>query len=101
MAVVIVSPKYHVTIPQQLRQKIGLQAGDVLEAKVERGKMTLARRPPISEGVVPEGVVPEGVVPEGIEESLADFRAGRVHGPFKTARGAVTSMTRELRKRKT
>ena len=86
MAVVTVSPKYHVTIPQQLRQKIGLQAGDLLEAKVERGKITLARRPPL---------------PEGVEESHADFRAGRVHGPFRTAREAVTSMKRELRKRKT
>ena len=86
MAVVTVSPKYHVTIPQRLREKIGLQAGDLLEAKIESGKITLTRRL---------------AIPPGVEESLADFHAGRTYGPFRTAGEAVASMKRELRKRKT
>ena len=85
MATVTISPKYHVTIPEGLREEIGLKAGDQLEAKIEGGKITLERRLP---------------VPVGVAESLADFKAGRIYGPFKKARQAVASMERELRKRK-
>lgn len=40
MALVTVKNKYQVVIPQALRQKLGISQGDVLEAKVERGRLT-------------------------------------------------------------
>jgi AbrB family looped-hinge helix DNA binding protein len=40
MAIVTVKNKYQVVIPQALRQKLGISRGDVLEAKVERGRLT-------------------------------------------------------------
>ena len=40
MAIVIVKNKYQVVIPQAIRQKLGINRGDVLEAKVERGRLT-------------------------------------------------------------
>src|SRR5713101_2105530 len=40
MALVTVKNKYQVVIPQAIRQKLGISRGDVLEAKVERGRLT-------------------------------------------------------------
>src|SRR6266446_2435355 len=40
MAIVTVKNKYQVVIPRALRQKLGISRGDVLEAKVERGRLT-------------------------------------------------------------
>ena len=40
MSLVSVKNKYQVVIPRQLRQQLGINRGDLLEAKVERGKLT-------------------------------------------------------------
>jgi AbrB family looped-hinge helix DNA binding protein len=40
MAIVTVQNKYQVVIPQAIREKLGISRGDVLEAKVERGRIT-------------------------------------------------------------
>src|ERR1700690_4289709 len=40
MAIVTVKNKYQVVIPQALREKLGINRGDVLEAKIERGRIT-------------------------------------------------------------
>lgn len=40
MPVVAVKNKYQVVIPQRLREQLGIHRGDLLEAKVERGKIT-------------------------------------------------------------
>jgi AbrB family looped-hinge helix DNA binding protein len=85
MAVVAVKNKYQVVIPQRLREEIGLRVGDLLEARVERGKITFT---------------PKTLVDRRVAESLADFEAGRSRGPFRTARAAIASMQKELRVRK-
>ncbi len=41
MALVKVKDKYQVTLPAALREKAGLEVGDLLEAKVEGKKITL------------------------------------------------------------
>jgi AbrB family looped-hinge helix DNA binding protein len=40
MAIVTVKNKFQVVIPQAIREKLGISRGDVLEAKVERGRIT-------------------------------------------------------------
>jgi AbrB family looped-hinge helix DNA binding protein len=40
MAIVTVKNKYQVVIPQAIREKLGISCGDVLEATVERGRLT-------------------------------------------------------------
>ena len=40
MAIVTVKNKYQVVIPQAIREKLGISRGDVLEAKVECGRLT-------------------------------------------------------------
>ncbi len=88
MALVSVKNKYQVVIPQKVREKIRLRVGDLLEASVERGKITFT---------------PKAVVDRGIQESLEEFKAGRAYGPFETHRELVTSLhqeTAKLRSRK-
>ena len=44
MAIVTVKNKYQVVIPQAIREKLGISRGDMLEAKVERGRLTYTPR---------------------------------------------------------
>jgi AbrB family looped-hinge helix DNA binding protein len=80
MALVSVKSKYQVVIPRDVREAAGVEVGDLLEAKVEAGKITLTPKPAVDHGVA---------------ESLADFAAGRSYGPFKTAKDLVDSLHRE------
>jgi AbrB family looped-hinge helix DNA binding protein len=83
MQLVAVKNKFQIVIPQSLREQIGISVGDMLEAKVERGKITFT---------------PKSVVDRGIAESLADFEARRSYGPFKSADALITSLHKESAK---
>ena len=84
MAIVTIKSKYQIVIPQSVRDKIGgLAVGDVLEAKVERGKITFT---------------PKSLIDRGIAKSLTDFKQGRAYGPFETAEELVASLHREAGK---
>ena len=84
MAIVTVKSKYQVVIPVKLREQVGIHIGDILEAKVERGKITF---------------IPKSLVDRGIAEGLEDIKRGRVHGPFSTAQEAVGFLHKEVKKR--
>jgi AbrB family looped-hinge helix DNA binding protein len=89
MALVSVKNKYQVVIPQNVREKIGLNVGDLLEAKAEHGKITFTPKP---------------AVDRSIAESLADFKEGRTYGPFETHEELVNSLhdqTAQLRSKRT
>ena len=77
MSIVTVKNKYQIVIPLIVREKIGLNVGDVLEAKIERGKITLT---------------PKALVDRGIAQSLDDFKSGRSYGPFKTHAAFLASL---------
>jgi len=77
MALVSVKNKYQVVIPENVRAKIGLNVGDLLEAKAEHGRITFT---------------PKSVVDRGIAESFADFKQGRTYGPFETHEELVKSL---------
>lgn len=44
MAIVTVQNKFQVIIPRSVREELGIHRGDLLEAKVERGKLTYTRK---------------------------------------------------------
>ena len=88
MAIVTVKNKFQVVIPRSVREEIGVGVGDILEAKVERGKITFT---------------PKSLVDRGIEESLKDYRKGRFRGPFDSHEELIASLhaeTRRLRAKK-
>ena len=90
MPLVKVKEKYQVTLPAALRQKAGLVVGDLLEAQVQRGKITLT----------PKAVVDRAFVEKRLAEGLDDLKKGRVYGPFSSAREAVRSLHRETKELK-
>ena len=84
MPIVKVQKRGQVTLPVRLRAQAGIAAGDALEAKLERGKITLAPAP---------------VVDRQIAESLEDYRKGRFYGPFDTHEEFTASIKANLKKR--
>jgi bifunctional DNA-binding transcriptional regulator/antitoxin component of YhaV-PrlF toxin-antitoxin module len=78
MALVKVKRRYQMTLPQTLRRRARVEVGDVFDAKLEKGKITLT---------------PHSVVDMEIAEGLEDIKGGRVYGPFETAE----EMTHSLR----
>ena len=77
MSLVTVKNKFQVVIPQQVRKEIGVTVGDIFEAKVERGRITLT---------------PKSVVDRAIAEGLEDVRKGRVRGPFNSVDEMIDSL---------
>jgi hypothetical protein len=68
---------------------LSIAVGDILEASVERGKITFT---------------PKSIVDRGIAESLAEFKEGRAFGPFGTHKEFIASLHKEpkaVRARKT
>ncbi|MEK6287705.1 MAG: AbrB/MazE/SpoVT family DNA-binding domain-containing protein [Acidobacteriota bacterium] len=84
MSLVKVKPKGEVTLPSALRERAGLNVGDLLEARFEKGKITLT---------------PKSLIDRRIEEGLEDIRRGRTYGPFDTADQMIESLQRNMKER--
>ena len=86
MAVTRIGPKHQITIPQEAFQRLGLQAGDLLEVQVRDDALYL----------VPQRLVPRDQawfwtrewqeMERDADEAIA---RGDVSGPFQTADEAV------------
>lgn len=72
--------RYQVTIPPAVRDELGLEVGDLLEADVEADRIVLTRK---------------AVINKGLKESLAEARARKLHGPFRTAAAAAKALKRK------
>jgi len=79
MPLVRVKTKYQVTLPNAVRRQVRVGVGDILEAKVEKGKITLT---------------PKSLVDREIAEGLEDFKRGRFIGPFKSAKEGIRALRR-------
>ena len=85
MPLVTVKPKYQVTIPTSVRKQARLGVGDLLDAKVEGGTITLT---------------PKSFIHRELALALDDVRKGRTHGPFDSVDALMRSLRQESRKRK-
>lgn len=73
---------YQVTIPSRFRKEAGLTVGDLLQASIHQGRLTLR---------------PTRAVEREIELALEDVKQGRMKGPFKTAKEAIQALRRASR----
>jgi AbrB family looped-hinge helix DNA binding protein len=80
-----VGPKYQLVIPKQIRTATKLKIGDFLKAEV-RG-----------DGIL---LTPMALVERDLAAAEADIKAGRVYGPFSSAKAVVRSLHREAKKLK-
>jgi AbrB family looped-hinge helix DNA binding protein len=77
MEVVTVKTKFQIVIPQRIREQAQVDIGDILEARVEDGKITFT---------------PKSLIDRHLVEGLEDARRGRTHGPYRTAEAAVKAL---------
>lgn len=85
MSLVKVKPKYQVVIPLHVREKARVRVGDLLEASVERGKITFT---------------PKSVLERDLEISLREWKEGKARGPFNSAEELIRDLHKEVRKLK-
>jgi AbrB family looped-hinge helix DNA binding protein len=83
MSIVTVKNKYQVVIPLRVRNEVGINVGDILDAKVERGRIVFT---------------PKSLIDRGIAESLEDYKKGRSFGPFDSAEEMLASLHRKVKK---
>lgn len=84
MPIVKLHKKGQLTLPVALRRQARIADGDVLDARIERGRITLT---------------PQSLVDRQIAESERDYKEGRYYGPFDTAEEMIASLENELKKR--
>ena len=77
MSLIKLGTNGQVTIPSALRERAGLDPGDLLEAELENGKITLTRK---------------SLIDQRIDEGLEDKREGRTYGPFDSADEMIESL---------
>jgi AbrB family looped-hinge helix DNA binding protein len=70
-----------VVIPKKIHDALGLAPGDYLEVELRENRVVFT----------PKTLV-DKIVEHHLNEAFADIRAGRVHGPFKTAEAAARSL---------
>jgi len=79
MSLVRINPKGQVTIPSSLRERAKLNAGDLVEAELVKGKITLTPASPID---------------RHIDESIRQIEKGQFYGPFETAEEMIGTLHR-------
>jgi AbrB family looped-hinge helix DNA binding protein len=84
MELVTIKNKFQIVIPQSIREQAGLDVGDLLEAKIENGKITFT---------------PKSVVDRHLNEGLQDLREGRTHGPYHSAKDAIAALESRVERR--
>lgn len=84
MELVTIKNKFQIVIPQSIREQAGVDIGDLLEAKLENGKITFT---------------PKSVVDRHLAEGLQDLRDGRTHRPYKSAGEAIASLDARIGRR--
>ena len=77
MDIVTVKNKFQIVIPRHVREQMHVAIGDILEAGVEKGKITFT---------------PKNLVDRHLAEGLEDAAQGRTDGPYASAGEAITAL---------
>lgn len=85
MSLINVRPNGQVTLPSSLRERAKLNVGDLLDAKLEKGKITLT---------------PASLIDRHIAESMEQIKDGQFYGPFDTADEMIEALHRNGKKSK-
>lgn len=85
MALVKVRSNGQVTLPSSLQERAKLSVGDLLEAKLEKGRITLT---------------PASLIDRHIAESQEQINKGQFYGAFDTAEEMIESLHRNSNARR-
>jgi len=90
----VVENKKPIIVPDSLRRRAGIKAGDRLEFKVSGGIINIIPELPSADD---KYTCAQRRV---IDAQLAEARKGPFYGPFETATAAMKFLNAEIRKRK-
>ena len=90
----VVKKNSPIIVPDALRRRAGIKAGDRLEFKVSGGIINIIPELPSAED---EYTPAQRRI---IDAQLAEARKGPYYGPFETAAAAVQFLRKEIRRRK-
>ena len=79
MSIVKVKDKFQITVPANLRARLALKVGDLLEAEIKNGILALS---------------PKDLVNREIDLAREQIKAGQGLGPFQTAGEASRALRR-------
>ena len=93
------------TIPTRLRTQAGITAGDLVEASYSRGKIILTPKIDVDPAKFPTAddeytPAQRWIINRAIAAGMEDFKKGRVHGPFSSAKEASTYIERMVKHRR-
>ena len=82
--------KGQVTIPTRVREQAGLHRGDLVEFVYRRGEIVMTPKVVVDRSQFPNAddeytPAQRRVINRGINQSLKEYRQGKVSGPFDTA----------------
>ena len=81
-ALVKIQRKGQITLPTRMRSALRVVEGDLVEASVQRGRIVWTPKVVIDPSQFP--TADDEYTPARLAKGLADVKAGRVHGPFRT-----------------
>ncbi len=85
MAAVKIGVSRQIAIPKKIHDQLGLSPGDYLEVEVIDNRLVLT---------------PKALIEKRLSESFEDYRKGRTHGPFATAKEAIRALHAGVRAKK-
>jgi len=88
-ALVKIQLKGQVTLPTRMRSALGVAEGDLVEASVQRGRIVLTPKVVLDRSQFPTAddeytPAQRRAINARLAKGLADVKAGRLHGPFRT-----------------
>ena len=100
-SIVKLQKKGKLTIPNHMREQIGLAEGDYIQVASRGDKIILELAKVVADNAAEE-LTPaqKRKLDERLAEGLADVKAGRVHGPFASAKEASAYIERAIKERK-
>ncbi|MBI3231923.1 MAG: AbrB/MazE/SpoVT family DNA-binding domain-containing protein [Candidatus Doudnabacteria bacterium] len=102
---VIVKNKHQAVIPPNLLKQVGINVGDILEAKAEGRKIVFTPKQKIDYSGFPNAddeytPAQRRYIDARLAKSLAQTKAGLTYGPFDTADDMIAFLHEQVRKSK-
>jgi len=100
MPLVKIGSKNQVTIPKEVRDRLGVAPGDYVEVDFRRDKAVIKRKSPVGE--FPETDEPIG--PEtraNLRQALKEVKEGKVIGPFSSMKECIDDLNKRGRTSRT